>query len=270
MTNFKHILLPFDGSDSSIVALNNALFISKRFDSKITAVYVKKSDGDSNQLRLKNKLKAVEAESGREIIFLHPTGKMYKEVVKTVDEVGADLIIMGTHGVSGFEEFWIGSNAYRVVSSSPVPVITMQETFEKVGFGKVIVPIDQSKETRQKIPMVGHLAQMFNAEIHLLGATKYSDDESEAKVRRYVKQSVEILEKEELHAEVSYVFGQNIAKATLDNAKDKEADLIIMMSESEPASGLFMGSNAQQVVNHSAIPVLTLHPKDVGIAIAGY
>lgn len=270
MISFDHILLPFDGSDSSVVALNNALFISNKFNSKITAVFVRQSESDNGHLEIKEKLKAISAEENKEILFLHPVGKMYKEVVKTVEEVGADLILMGTHGISGFEEFWIGSNAYRVVSSSPVPVITMQETFEKVGFSKIIVPIDQSKETRQKIPMVMHLANIFDSDIHFLGATKYSDNESQAKVKRYVKQSIEMLEEEELKSEVTYSFGQNIAKATLQNAKEVDADLIIMMSESEPSSGLFMGSNAQQIVNHSAVPVLTLHPKDVGIAIAGY
>jgi len=270
MTNFEQILVPFDGSGSSEVALNTAIRIANKFDSNITAVYVKKSDSDNKVAELKTRLEQLESESGRTIIFLHPVGKMYKEVVRTLKEVDAKLIIMGSHGVSGFEEFWIGSDAFRVVSSSPVPVITMQEAFTKGGFEKIIVPIDQSKETRQKIPTIIDLVRLFGSSVHLLGTTKYSDEESESIVRRYVKQSLEILEKEELSATVSYCLGQNIAKATLNCAKEQGSDLIVMMSESEPSSGLFMGSNAQQVVNHSAVPVLTLQPKDVGIAISGY
>ena len=60
---------------------------------------------------------------------------------------------MGTHGASGFEKLWVGSNAYRVASAAPCPVITIRETFEKETFSRILVPLDNSKETRQKIPM---------------------------------------------------------------------------------------------------------------------
>ncbi|NNC82921.1 MAG: universal stress protein [Flavobacteriales bacterium] len=270
MTKFNHILVPFDGSGSAIVALRTALQMAERFDSRISAVYVKKTDDDPLAQELKSTLEEISQKRNREILYMHPVGKMYKEVVKTVSEVGADMIIMGTHGISGFEEFWIGSDAFRVVSSSPVPVITMQEAFRKDGFKRILAPIDQSKETRQKIPAIAQLAKLFDAQIQILGTTKYSDEESERIVRRYVSQSLDLLDKEGLTADVTYALGVNIAKATLEKAKETGSDLIIMMSESEPSSGLFMGSNAQQVVNHSEVPVLTLHPKDVGIAITGY
>ncbi len=271
MIDFKHILVPFDGTRSSRVALDMAISIGKQADSNITAVYVKGTNDDPKAADIEEELKALSNDKGIEITFLQPTGKMFKEVVRTVEHVEAGLIIMGTHGVSGFEEFWIGSNAFRVVSSSPVPVITMQEDFNKKGFKKILAPIDQSKETRQKVPHLAQIAKIFGADIHLLGATKYSDSDSHAMVKRYMKQSQELLMKEELNVTTSYILGENIAKSTMDTAKEIGADLTIMMSESEPSSGLFMGSNAQQVVNRSAIPVLTLHPKDISVvAKAGY
>ncbi|NND95500.1 MAG: universal stress protein [Flavobacteriales bacterium] len=270
MTRFEHILVPFDGSKSSLVALRTALNVAGRFDTKVTAVYVKRIDDDKKADEVKEVIEKERTASGRSILLMRPVGKMYKEVVKTVEEVGADVIIMGTHGISGFEEFWIGSNAFRVVSSSPVPVITMQETFDKRSFEKIVAPIDQSKDTRQKIPMVARLAKLFKAEVHLIGTTKYSDDESSSIVRRYMRQSLELLDKEDVKPIVTYELGKNVAKTTLTYAKEQKADLIVMMSESEPSSGFFMGSNAQQVVNHSDIPVLTLQPKEVGIAVTGY
>jgi nucleotide-binding universal stress UspA family protein len=271
MIDFQHILVPFDGSSSSRVALNMAMSLSKRFQSKITAVYVKRTDDDKKASQVSDELKSLSAEHEVEMTFLQPTGKMFKEVVRTVEQVEAGLVIMGTHGVSGFEEFWIGSNAFRVVSSSPVPVITMQEDFDRRGFKKILAPIDQSKETRQKVPHLAQIAKVFGADIHLLGATKYTDADSHATVKRYLEQSKELLEKQELKVESSYILGQNIAKSTLEAAEEFDVDLTIMMSESEPSSGLFMGSNAQQVVNRSGTPVLTLHPKDISVvAAAGY
>lgn len=269
MISFDHILVPFDASPSAIVALKTAVELSQKFNSKLTAVYVKKSASDTKVDAIKASLE--EHKMAKDIVLLTPTGKMFKEVVKTVEEVEADVVVMGSHGVSGFEEFWIGSNAFRVVSSSPVPVITMQADSNHNGFKRILAPIDQSQETRQKVPHLSHLASAFNAEIELLGTTKYGDEDSQSAVKRYVDQSKKLLANEGLTVKENYILGQNIAKATLDTAAKTKADLIVMMSESEPSSGLFMGSNAQQVVNRSKVPVLTLHPKNVGIVTAsGY
>jgi len=265
-----HILVPYDNSDASKVALHSAVSLAKRTSAKLTAVYVKKTDNDPLANEVSIEIEQESKAAGIDILFLQPTGKMYREVVDTIEKVDADMIIMGSHGVSGFEEFWIGSNAYRVVSSASVPVITIQADFKGKTFTKLIVPIDQSKETRQKIPTVIEFARLYDSSIHLLGTTKYTDDESHQTVKRYLEQSREMLEKAGVQSSSSYSLGVNIAKATLDAAKEQHADLIVMMSESEPSSGLFMGSNAQQVVNHSPVPVLTLHPVDVAIGIAGY
>jgi nucleotide-binding universal stress UspA family protein len=118
--------------------------------------------------------------------------------------------------------------------------------------------------------MVAQLAHYFGSEIHIYGTTKYSDDDSHRTVKLYVEQSVDLLAKEGLEVVVAYDLGVNIAQGTLKYAESINADLVIMMSESEPSSGLFMGTNAQQLVNHSRIPVMTLQPKSVGIAITGY
>lgn len=270
MPTFSHILVPYDGTESSEVALKMASELSHRFEASITAVYVKKTDNDSDFDKVNESIKQREQDYDLNIQFLHPTGRMYKEIVRVIGEVGADLVIMGTHGTSGFEEFWIGSNAYRIVSSTDVPVITMQANFDKNSFKKIVVPIDQSKDTRQKLPMVAQLAHYFGSEIHIYGTTKYSDDDSHKTVKLYVEQSVDLLAKEGLEVVVSYDLGVNIAQGTLKYAESIDADLVIMMSESEPSSGLFMGTNAQQLVNHSKIPVMTLQPKSVGIAITGY
>lgn len=269
---FKHILIPFDNSPSSRVALRTAVNLSTIFNSKMSLVYVQSGGkGEEEKLEeIRDVIDKVHRKTGLEIYFLHPKGKMYREVVKTAVDVESDLIIMGTHGMSGFEEFWIGSNAYRVVSSSKVPVITMQETYAKENFERIVIPIDDSRESRQKLPMVMTMARIFNSEVFILGASKYGDPETVNKVNKYVQQSEDILNKEEIECTTASQFGTNVADATMSYAYQVDADLIIMMAESEPSSGLFMGTNAQRLVNHCKIPVLTMHAKDVNILVAGY
>ena len=53
-------------------------------------------------------------------------GKIYREIIDEAKEIESLCIIMGTHGISGFEQFWIGSNANKLISVSPCPVITLR------------------------------------------------------------------------------------------------------------------------------------------------
>ncbi len=114
------------------------------------------------------------------------------------------------------------------------------------------------------------VAVYFNSEVHILGTSKWDGDDVKNKVKRYVEQSVELMEEADITCKSEMVFGGNIANATMDYADKVEADLIIAMSETEPAAGFFMGANAQRLVNRSEVPILTVHAKQLAIRVPGY
>jgi len=271
MQTFSSILVPYDTSASSTVALEMALQWHKRYGSRVTAVYVSGARGKDALTKVKSELAKYEKKEGMSIRLMNPKGsRLFKEVVRTSEDIDADLIIMGNHTTSGVGEFWVGSNAYRVVSSSKVPVITMQGSINSKGFNRILAPIDQSKETRQKVPMVSQIAKNFGAEVVVLGASKHKDTESRLKVANYLRHSQELLMKFGVKSDSKTILGANVAKTTLNVAEEIGADLIVMMDESEPSKGLFMGTNARQVISKSTIPVLTLHAIDVGVSTSGY
>ncbi len=265
---FEHILIPFDNSESARVALRTAVNLTKKFSAKMTLVFVN-ANADTEK-KIKKIIEKVKDRTGQEIYYLRPSGRPYHEIVQAAKTTGADLIIMGTHGAGGVQEFFIGSNAYRVVSSSPVPVITMRESFEKANFDRIVVPIDDSTESRQKVPMVQRIAHYFDAEVYVLAASKWDGDDVRRRVTRYGEQVKELLEEQEIKTHLQTSFGGNIANATMDYGDSVDADLIIAMSETESSAGFFMGANAQRLVNHSEIPVLTVHATEVVIGVAGY
>ena len=79
------------------------------------------------------------------------------------------LVMAGTHGASGFEEFWIGSNANRIVSALRKPVITIRGGVNiNRNLEKIVLPLDSTPETRQKVPFTAYMAKIFNAEVHIL------------------------------------------------------------------------------------------------------
>jgi len=187
-------------------------------------------------------------------------GKVYKEIRKVADELEAFLVIVGTHGSSGFEEFWIGSNANRVVSSCDQPVLTIRGGNDIGTDLKIIVmPIDSSNVTRQKLPITALLAKYFGSKVHIIGLQTSSVEDIRFIVEKYVLQAEEYLRDNGITYTSKLIDTDNITKETLKYAEDINANLISIMTEQETTTAnLFLGPYASQMVNHSKIPVLSI------------
>jgi len=265
---FKRILVGFDNSLSAQVALEKAVDAAERFNSKVYAIYVNK---DRKQLDVVQKaVQDIATKRNIEIDFIEKQGKVYKEINIMERELGIDLIIVGAHGSDGWQPFWIGSNAYRIVSASNCPVITIQETSTMDVLEDILVPVDDSNETRQKIPYVALMAKAFNAKVHLYAVTGGKSQEVESRLRAYVKQAEEYMKERFIDTTSHFDFGVNIPKSVLEYSKEVRAGLIIMMTETESA-GFIMGSYAQQIINNSLVPVMSVHSRDLRVTGAtGY
>jgi nucleotide-binding universal stress UspA family protein len=178
-----------------------------------------------------------------------------------------DLIIMGTHGAKGFEELFIGSNAHKTVNLAPCPVLTVQSHATKPGFTNIVLPIDRSLHSREKVSLATALAKVYGAKIHILGLLDENDvptgdDENEfGKLQIVLDQVQHAIEQTGIGFTRHTVQGTHLAAEALKYGKSVNADLIIIMTEHESAlTGLFMGPLAKQIVNHSRIPVLSIKP----------
>lgn len=278
----KRILIPIDFSDTALLAMDHAAFMAGLFNAEVTLLHVVETltftsalgagfiSGDmitSAQSEANKKI----ADLGRDIFEkkgLKYTskvvlGRIYVEIIEAAKQLDADLIIMGTHGVTGVKEFFIGSNAYRVVSESPCPVVTVQSHAKAIGFKNIVLPIDDSVTSRQKVNHAVELAKVYNATINIAGLYSYDDPEMMNKLEVKIKQVEDFVKKAGVNFVTKMVKGDNIARSTLNFANEINADLIIIMSEQDVnVTGFFMGAFAQQLVNHSRIPVMTVHTNE--------
>ncbi len=144
MRNFKHILVPTDFEAPSTHALELAIGLARTFDADLTLllvwdvpvypyvgmmVDVGNLISNSEQAatkQLSEELRRVQERVPRARSLLR-IGVPWREVVASATALGADLIVMGTHGRHGLPRVFLGSVAERVVRSSPVPVLTTQE-----------------------------------------------------------------------------------------------------------------------------------------------
>lgn len=275
----KTILIPIDFSEDSINALEHAIYIANKLKASLRIMHVKvceefitpkffaevfndhnRSVEDCFNYLIEKYL--TQYTGGGKLDYIVTTGKVYKAVLNQAKEDSAYLIMMGTHGVSGFEEYWVGSNAYRVVTLSRFPVLTVRHGYMKKEVHKIIMPIDAKKNSRVKVPYVMEFAKAMGAQVIVLGVRESNRIDIVHKIRRYVSQTVDFMEQKGIDVTGKEIHCKNISEDTLIFATQNNADLITIMSDyDENPMNIRVGTSAQQMVNHSPIPVLCIPPK---------
>jgi len=273
----KRIIVPIDFSEEALEGLKLAMLLAGKIPSRIEMVYVKKKSNDLFHITSKEEKKTAKNEFEKivdtyskklpdfsQMTYIIKEGKIFQEVVNQAHSFKNSFIVSSTHGASGFERFFIGSNTFKIIAATSRPVFTIRKAKCPTEIKNIVLPIDTSIETRQKVPFTTGFAEHFGATIHVVKVTNSNADEFKRKVELYGKQTIEYLEKYNIPYETDYLTGDNITELTLEYANKVKADLISIMSEQAVNfSGLIIGGNAQQMLNKSDIPVLTISRKEL-------
>ncbi len=143
---FKHILVPIDGSDISMLAVSKATALAKTFGSAVTVLYVVDpypftgvgadfAYGQSQYLSAAtaeantalDAARAAITAAGVEVTTVVGEGHtVHDGIVSAVLSTGADLIVMGSHGRRGLEKLVLGSVTQRVLGAVHVPVLVVR------------------------------------------------------------------------------------------------------------------------------------------------
>jgi nucleotide-binding universal stress UspA family protein len=270
------IVVAVDFSKTSIHALEYAIPLANKLKSDIVMVWVDKlastegiytNESNDNRNEAKKRFDELVRNYNNEISkeikleYKLRKGKIYHELDGLARTIGAMMIVTGAHGISGFEEYWIGSNAFKIVTYATCPVITVRHDFP-VGqnLDRILVPIDSSAETLQKLPFVATLGELFGSEVHLV-ATHYSELKSIQRIAgSLADQAAKYLEKKNIKLKRDKIVSNDISKMTIDYALNIGADLISIMTEQATPANILLGPHAQQLVNQSPIPIISIHP----------
>jgi nucleotide-binding universal stress UspA family protein len=274
----KSFLVAIDFSNCSVNALLNAAQLAYLTDSPLELIWVNNpekskvnvengaSTGLIDEMNIQFKRLADELRAkyiGLKVDYLIREGKVYKEVGSQALESESELIVAGTHGRSGFEKFWIGSNVYRIVSTAPCPVLTVRAdvTFNN-KMNTIILPIDSTSETREKVTIAAEIARATKAKVIVLKLYSSKMIEVTHVVDVYANQVADYLRSEQVEVEIDESITANLTDTTIEYAKKVNADLIVIMTEQEKkAANFLLGNFAQQMINHSPVPVLSVRPK---------
>lgn len=278
--DIRKILVPVDFSDTSAHALEHAGWLAATVKAELLLVHVLPenhyyyeapepvapvTDGQKSLKRVEDRMRAMIADLhtryGVNIRHKILQGRISAELMDTIESDSIDLVMMGTHGAKGLEEILIGSNAQNLVSLATCPVMTFQKEKTMPGFSNIILPIDRSRHSREKVGITVSIAKACHAKIHMLGLLDNDDEGEYEKLQIVLDQVQMVIDREEIPFTRHTVKGDNIANEALKYAKSISADLIVILTEEESVLGkLDLGPLSRHIVNHSPIPVLSMNP----------
>ena len=272
----KSVIVGTDFSKGSYVALEIAVDIANKFKTGIRLIWVKKEkkllNGEQMEMTThlaEDKLAALCAQHQPKLLYGEISwtvlsGKVANCIAEEARKEEAPMIVIGTNGASGFEKYWMGSTAVRIVQEAPCPTLTIREGFNfHKKLDNIVVPIRINANSRQKVAPAAQMARIFGSRVYILGLIETAQDA--LTLRTYLKQVEQYFSKDGIPYNCCGRRYENYSKTVLDYAASINADLVVINTEQDRLlARLFLGTNAQQIVHKSQIPVLCIHPEDIG------
>lgn len=262
----KKILVPTDFTKVADCAIDHAMTLAARIGAELRLLHVVPKQTDVEDARKKLALESERAKKINPAVVVEGLvriGSIYDEIGDTASEIGAVLIIMGTHGLRGMQ-FITGSRALKVITNSTVPFIVVQErNIKSEGYRDIVVPLDLEKETRQKLTLVADMAKYFNSRVHLITPNE-TDEFLHNQLQRNIQFAKQYLHERSIEhdAVIAKEDSDDFVKAVIKHAVKVDADLIAIMNlAQENIFGVLGVPNEQEIItNEPMIPVMCMNP----------
>lgn len=269
------IVVPTDFSEVCANAAAHAAGIAKQLNLTVCLVHIidrntrnwlKSNNFDEKVLDTKLTAQARQlAESYSIEVNTHlREGDIFSSLGTVLTEMKANLMVMATHGKTGFQRL-MGSNALRVVTDSPVPVLVVQQRRFNDGYHRIVFPISNDMEVRQKVKLALGLQKRFGATLLL-----FQDHEEDSGLRGQLEvktqQIMDELRRNGAQFRLSRSDEGDFAANVIQFSVAEEADLILVMSLADGETpGFFFNTWSEKIMfNTAQIPVMCLNPVDYG------
>ncbi len=258
------IVVPWDFTEEVENALKHAVNIFSKMNTKeITLLHIvrKKKDIENYKEKLRNIAEKRSEEYKIQIKYEVIQGKLYTAIGRYVNNIEAELVVMGTHGVKGMQKV-TGSRALKVISNSKIPFIVVKNPPKSKEYKKVVLPVDYKKKTKQKMGYTKYLTRLYNPNF-LIFKPNYTDKGFIQKAKANLSFCRQFLEKHDLPYEMQLAEGKkSFSEELIDFAKKNNADLILIVSAKHlTLTDYVAGPNEQYIIgNEEGIPVMVINP----------
>ncbi len=199
------------------------------------------------------------AQNGLSATFHLTSGRLWQSVNRVVQNAHIDLVVMGSHGSSGSEELFIGSNTQKVVRKALCDVLILKSQLKSIRFKKVVFASALNLSERPVFAKLLEILRHLDAEeIHILSVNTPGF---------YSQPSILIHESLEdfaamatdFHCQTHFISDLTVEGGIRHFNEKINADLITISNhEKRPLRRMLVGSNVELLVNHAKAPVLAI------------
>jgi nucleotide-binding universal stress UspA family protein len=265
----KPIIVPWDFTEISQFAFEHAVNLSKILKKDILLLHIVENPAEIESSFDKLKLKTQELKRNF-MVNSHPvvkTGNIFETIKEISHEYKAEMVVMGTHGITGIQKF-TGSRALKVIAKSKMPFVVIQDKPKSSKFDKIVFPIDFRTENKEKVSYVNYLSTNFNAKF-LLFKRKVSDKGFKKKIASNLLYVETFLKNNNVEYEIFNAEGtMSFEKETVQFSKDQNADMILVLTTRDITFIDYLLAAKEQYViaNPEKIPVMCINPKPAKLA----
>lgn len=265
----RPIIVPWDFTQVAENAFQHAVNISKSLNRDILLLHIVQDIKDA--AAKKSDLDAAAEKLGKETGNKPHTevveGSIFHGIGNKAKELKAEMIIMGTHGMKGAQKLF-GSKALKVVVSSRIPFVIVQDKPLKEKIDTILLPIDFKSENKEKANWIYYLARNFGSRFIIL-KSKSKDKGFRRKTQSNIRYIESFLKGHDVAYEIVTTAGkQRFKKEIVSYAKSHDADLILVMATRDIKwVDYFVGAPEQYLIaNPEGLPVMCMNPKPAKIA----
>lgn len=270
----KKILVPTDYSEQARNAVEHAIKLAENFNATVylfhafhvpvptmeSTILLSLDDIEAeNEQRLKAESLRIKDELKPQIPVeaISRVGFAEEAIVTTGEEERTDLIIMGSEGASGLEEFFVGTNTAGVIERSSCPVLCIPADYKFREPKNILFAYDYHEiKDKSELKLMFDIAQKFAANIQILHVDKPGEETDVKKAASGVK--LEHLF-EGIKHEMFFMQNEDVEEAILEFVKQKNSDMVVMMPHKHGFfSRLFHTSNTVKMSFHTPVPLLCL------------
>ena len=275
----NNLLVPLDFSDESQNALRVAVQMAQKTDAAIQLLHVLEIPSSTYsvagdvyaaatvldqvyaprmQASVEERLTEIAEmvrKQGVSVSFKIAHGSVYRMIEEQTKGEAIDMIIMGTKGASGWHEVFIGSNAEKVIRRSKIPVLTIKHELDLDKVKNILLAVGTHEE--EAVEAAKFMQLLTGATCHLLKVFRKTSEESSLEE---TQQALSDYANNQHFRDytTNVVFSQWVEEGILDFVTNHTIDLIVIGTHGyKGISHFLLGSHAEDVANHTDLPVLT-------------
>ncbi|MFN3918506.1 MAG: universal stress protein [Flavobacteriales bacterium] len=258
-------LVPHDFTNVGDAAAVQALHLASQTGAEVSLLHIVKSDSEIAAAQSKLKIIVQDLSQKNTTVKVNAfvkKGNIFEDIGSMAGSLKASMIVMGTHGAKGMQKLF-GSFAIKVITSTSVPFLVVQDKPAIKRIEKIVFPIDLSVQSIQVLSFASDLAKVFSSEIHIV-AQPEKDASLARKINANLTVAAKQFDKSGVNYKTAFLEGsKSYHQKVLDYGMSVGTDMFAISYHVESLLPQFDPFAQSILVNDLKIPTLIINSKQV-------